>query len=397
MSTSTEAQLANLTALLETMTDKYNQIEKILESRLNVTQQAEYKDVIYTNSVVNTCKVSLEPIKSLASFSGEDLGIYSSWRQIATTIFSAFKGQEKSSTYFDATIIFRSKIIGKADSLLSSYGTKTHFDAIMARLDFAYANKTPIYILEQQLQTLVQGSNDLISFYGEIEKKLTLLVNKNIMSFGDSATAQAYNEKCREMALRTFINGVNPHLQRVLFAMQLPDLPTALVKAQELEANEQFTHLMHLNNSRQQNIKYREDRPNYRLPSLPKPQHQYNNNRPFPNDNTRQIARPEPMDVDQSFRQIRQNSQTHNRGFDKPFKYNQNNNSNNNKSFYPNNPQYRNNYDNKPQWENRQQQAFKRPPQQSMSNQHFGKTPRLNHLGNPVEIDHDVEFMNFLG
>lgn len=45
------------------------------------------------------------------------------------------------------------------------------------RLDFTYAEK------RQELSTLGQGNLTVLNFYDEVERKLTLLTNKTIMTY----------------------------------------------------------------------------------------------------------------------------------------------------------------------------------------------------------------------
>jgi len=76
----------------------------------------------------------------------------------------------------------RNKIRGNADAVLASFNTDLNFEAIVARLDFTYADKTPVRLIQQKLDTMRQGELSLNKYYDEIEKKLTLLNNKTLMS-----------------------------------------------------------------------------------------------------------------------------------------------------------------------------------------------------------------------
>lgn len=135
----------------------------------------------------------------------------------------------------------RNKVRGAADAVLSSFNTVLNFSAIIARLDFTYADKRPIYLIEQELSTLRQGSMSCLEFYDEVEKKLTLLANKTIMSY-ESSVADTINGKYRADALRVFISGLRKPLCDILFASRPSDLPSALALAQEVDANnERYT------------------------------------------------------------------------------------------------------------------------------------------------------------
>ncbi|KAH8386011.1 hypothetical protein KR093_004339, partial [Drosophila rubida] len=81
-----------------------------------------------------------------------------------------------------------------------------------------------------------EGEMPLLKYYDEIEKKLTLLTNKTLMSY-DAAAALVINEKYRSEALQTFVSGLKKSLKVAVFPSQPKDLPTALAIAQEAEAS----------------------------------------------------------------------------------------------------------------------------------------------------------------
>lgn len=80
----------------------------------------------------------------------------------------------------------------------------------------------------------------VLEYYNLVNKKLTLLTNKTIMTYGNKADViNEMNVKNRDSALRIFITGLNGNLSQVLFSIKPENLPNALAKAQELEANYQ--------------------------------------------------------------------------------------------------------------------------------------------------------------
>lgn len=151
------------------------------------------------------CEESLDIVKSLPDFEGKH-ETYVSWRQAAHTAYKLFEKYDGSSRHYQAVAIIRNKIKGPADMILSSFNTLLNFKAIIARLDFTYSDKRPIYLIEQELSTLRQGNLTLLEYYDEVEKKLTLLTNKTLMTY-DKTIAASLNEKYRMDALRVFISG----------------------------------------------------------------------------------------------------------------------------------------------------------------------------------------------
>jgi len=80
--------------------------------------------------------------------------------------------------------ILRNKITGRANDTLTNHGTVPNLEAILARLDFAYSDRHPLYIIEQELSALGQS---VLDYYYLVNKKLTLLMNKTIMTYDDKA------------------------------------------------------------------------------------------------------------------------------------------------------------------------------------------------------------------
>jgi len=69
--------------------------------------------------------------------------------------------------------------------------------------------------------------------YNEVNKKITLLISKTIMTYGkDSVITKETNK-----TVRIFISGLNGPISETLFSLNPPDLPNALGKVQELESN----------------------------------------------------------------------------------------------------------------------------------------------------------------
>lgn len=192
-----------------------------------------YEEARIVSSVV--CGEPLDVVKSLPEFEGK-IDNYVSWRQAAHTAYKVFERYDGSSKHYQAVAIIRNKIKGPADAVLASFNTVLNFSAIIARLDFTYADKRPIYLIEQELSTLRQGAQSVVQFYDEVERKLSLLTNKTLMTH-ERTLALTINGKYRQDALRVFISGLKKPLCDVLFSARPSDLPTALALAQEVEAN----------------------------------------------------------------------------------------------------------------------------------------------------------------
>jgi len=106
----------------------------------------------------------------------------------------------------------------------------------MPHFDFTYADKTPTHVIQQELSFSRQGDLPLRKNYDEVERKLTLLTNKIVMTH-DAAAAAVLNEQFRNDALHAFVSGLKKSLKVAVFPEEPRDLPTALALAQEAESS----------------------------------------------------------------------------------------------------------------------------------------------------------------
>ncbi|XP_037942884.1 putative uncharacterized protein DDB_G0282499 [Teleopsis dalmanni] len=273
-------------------------------SAVNTPKVVEFETEVVDSRII--CDETLDIVKSLPEFSGKNS--YVSWRAAAINSMSLYnRGSRK---YFGALTILRNKIIGEANDTLTNHGTCLNMDAIIARLDFAYSDKRPIHIIEQELSVLRQGNLSVMEYYNLVNKKLTLLINKTIMTHGsDESITKELNRKNRQNALRIFITGLKTPLSDILFSLCPEDLPNALAKAQELEANNLRARfaLNFQNNGKQtpmNNSNHYQNQYNRQRRYDHTPRNTIQNNLRFPKaniNNQNQIQEPVvPMEVDPS-------------------------------------------------------------------------------------------------
>jgi len=303
----------------------------------------------------------------------------------------------QSEQYFIALTILRNKILGAAHDALTNHGTVLNFRAILSRLDFIYSDKRPIHILESELSILRQGRMTVTEYYNEVNKKMTLLINKTIMTYGkDSVIAKETNKTIRSNALRIFISGLNGSISETLFSLNPPDLPNALAKVQELESNNfraqfanRFNGFKNENKYQGNNLRFDQKRQNN---NTNKTGNYWSNNQNYNwpqkgnfwqndnhNNNQKQQA-VEPMDVDPSIQL--QNKPSYNR------QPNNNWQANNNRGRYNNNYYQNNNRSNnyRANQNKEQTQAQKREPEGTV-NQPANKVTRLNNINEDHFLD----------
>lgn len=89
----------------------------------------------------------------MTAFTGQQ-DDYVSWRQSAVDAYEIFKPYHGSEAHYQTVSIIRNKIRGSARGLLVAHNTVSNFDAIIARLDCTYADKTSLRVLRQGLGTV---------------------------------------------------------------------------------------------------------------------------------------------------------------------------------------------------------------------------------------------------
>lgn len=217
---------------LQTQIDSLNRQHQVLQ--LQTTQPLpvdEHRDLTFT---INRAEdVSLHLFKTLPEFSGNRTS-YATWRTIVKTAMKLLQNHETSMQFCQALMIVRNKITGNASNILNNYNTPFNFDAIIDRLDFTYADKRPLYILEQEMLVLQQNKLSIDEFYDKVNEKLNAIVNKINMTYTNEVTAKAFIETINEKGLRTFITGLNNRRGEILYASNPSSLPEAYAKLQTI-------------------------------------------------------------------------------------------------------------------------------------------------------------------
>lgn len=264
-----QEQMATMNHQLQAL-DQTASIEEYQEVRVRVQ---DVKDI------------SLDIFKTLPEFGG-DRNKYAACRNSAMNVMKIFVGHTDKPRYFEA---LRNKIDGAASDALTNYNTVFNFDAIIARLDFTYADKRPIYIIEKEMIVLQQKNLSVEDFYDEVNKKLNALINKINMTHKERGIAEAMVRDASDKALRTFVTGLTGSLGRILYASNPTTLPEAYAKTKlQTIANDQ-ERIKFANQYNQARIVKQE-------PSRINPDFKPKSKTPFQNKRDK----PEPMEVDRS-------------------------------------------------------------------------------------------------
>lgn len=247
----------------------------------------EYQEV--NVNIRDVQDISLDMFKTLPEFSG-DRDKYPAWRSSAINVMKIFGNHTDKPRYFEALNIVRNKITSAASETLTNYNTVFNFDAIISRLDFTYADKRPIYIIEQEMIVLQQRALSIEDFYDAVNKQLNALINKINMTHKEKLVARAMVHEASEKALRTFVTGLRGDLGRILYASNPTTLPEAYAKIQTIINDQERIRFANQHNQPQRD---RQEPPRLNPNFKPKPKIPF---QPPQNKNDK----PEPMEVDRS-------------------------------------------------------------------------------------------------
>nr|ADI57936.1 gag protein [Drosophila melanogaster] len=318
-------------AVNQALTEQENRLKRDFQAQLDeVKQQMQHLRVeapqVETYQKITAgpevrCDIKLDIVKTMPDFSGEQ-DDYVSWRQSAVDAYEIFKRYNGSEAHYQAVSIIRNKIRGPARGLLVAHNTVLNFDAIIARLDCTYADKTSLRVLRQGLDTVRQGELSLMQYYDDVEKRLTLITNKIVMTH-EPDSAILFNNEVREDALHAFIAGLRKPLRAIVLPAQPKDLPSALALARESEATIERTnfaatyakaledkaityeHRKDRNHSREPHGRYsRAEDSQGKNPHFYKKQGGQNNS--AQNNNSYRNQSPEPMELGSTVTQRRQ-------------------------------------------------------------------------------------------
>lgn len=167
---------AKVQAALERQTRLFEEKLASLTNQLSQTRvSAPQIEIFHEVEIVPgaKCDEPLDVTKSIPEFDGK-IENYVSWRQAASAAFKVFEPYNGTSRHYQAVAIIINKVRGPADAVLASFNTVLNFKAIIARLDFTYADKTPVHVIQQQLSTHQQGNLPLLQYFDEVEKTHTI-------------------------------------------------------------------------------------------------------------------------------------------------------------------------------------------------------------------------------
>lgn len=240
-------KMAALQATIENMRTEHQRKVQNLEEQIRQVQHVEIipenQRVTIEPRITNENQVKLDVFKSLPIFDG-DINNYRIWREDATRMMESISDLNNQPIYAQALQIIKTKIQGSAAQLLANHGTIFNFYAIRDRLDKAYADTRPLYVLQDEMKNCSQGRKTLSEFYDEINKHLNLIISKISMSGYMEAVTRAMTSQAEEDSVRVFIAGVNnTFIQSTLYGNAPHDLEHAYTIARTIEHDNRHQNL----------------------------------------------------------------------------------------------------------------------------------------------------------
>ncbi|GBP04332.1 Retrovirus-related Gag polyprotein from transposon gypsy [Eumeta japonica] len=240
-------QMAVLKATIENMRTEHQRQVQNLEEQI---RQVEHVEVIPENQrvtieprITNENQVKLDVFKSLPVFDG-NINNYRIWREDATRMMETTSNLSNQPIYAQTLQIVKTKIQGSAAQLLANHGTIFNFYAIRDRLDKAYVDTRPLYVLQDEMKSCSQGRKTLPELYDEINKRLNLIISKISMSGHTEAVTRAMSSQAEEDSVRVFIAGVNnTFIQSTLYGNAPHNLEHAYTIARTIEDDNRHQNL----------------------------------------------------------------------------------------------------------------------------------------------------------
>lgn len=200
-----------------------------------------YKDI--TTVIASGNDIQLDSYKSIPEFSG-NRDQYRSWREQVTQRMKKIEAFKSHPKYEAALGIIRAKITNAASDILINNNTAYNIDAIIERLDFSYADKRPLYVVEAELTSIKQGGKSLQDYYDRINQALNMVITKIVMTYKNTAEQKSLIEEIQQKAIRAFIMGLkNPMIRSTLYGHTPKTLSMAFGIAQTIFYDNQFLQL----------------------------------------------------------------------------------------------------------------------------------------------------------
>uniref|UniRef100_A0A0A1WJ71 Retrovirus-related Gag polyprotein from transposon gypsy n=2 Tax=Zeugodacus cucurbitae TaxID=28588 RepID=A0A0A1WJ71_ZEUCU len=233
---------ANLIALTHVVADLQRQLSELQLGRSATIPQRTEQICSYTRPE----EVDLNMFKSLTQFNG-DYNEYRNWRKVATTLMEDIRQFEGHNIYAQALIMIRGKITGKAAQILINHNVKRNFQDIIDRLDDSYADKRPIYVLEEDMMKIQQKELPLHVYYDNLNQALNVVLSKIEMTHKEERITQVLTQEIQAKAIRTFVTGLRSvAIKNAIYARACTTLADAYSIARTMQHDSHHQNLEYI-------------------------------------------------------------------------------------------------------------------------------------------------------
>lgn len=176
-----------------------------------------------------------DSVKLLRTFDGQ-AERYLSWINQVQSIIDDYEIIKEKPLFRSIVQHIRRKIVGNADIVLCSYDIEDDdWPEIKKILELHFADKRDIHTLHRQLYQLSRERRTVEQFYLEVNKYLSLIVNRLKSEY--QSAAKVLIEEYRNKALDVFIDGLNEREATLMIIRRPKDLPEAFAFYLEIEDN----------------------------------------------------------------------------------------------------------------------------------------------------------------
>lgn len=210
-------------------------------ARALATRKVVHEDIITT--ITNPDQIQLESYRSIPEFNGDKTN-YQSWRSQVSRRMSIIEQFRTHPKYEAALGIIRAKITGAASDALTNNKTAYNIDAIIERLNAAYADQRYLYITEAEMTSIRQHGKTLQEYHDAINQALKLVISRIILPYKTPEEQRVLINQVQVKAIRTFIIGLKSYFMRnILYGGAYGTLAEVYSTAQTIYYDDQYLEL----------------------------------------------------------------------------------------------------------------------------------------------------------
>lgn len=241
-------RLEQISLKLEVCEDQISKFHESQNVQTKLMERAE-EDEDIVPEIESGDQIQLESYRSIPTFSGVR-GTYRPWRNQVVRRMKMIDSFRKHPKYEAALGIIRSKIVGHASDILTNNRTAYNIVAIIKTLDFSFADKRPLYVVEAEMTSIKQLGKTLHEFYDAISHALNLVIHKIALDYrGKLDHQEALVDEAQLKAVRAFIIGLkSQQIRHILYGRTPGTLAEAFAIAQTVYYDHQHLQLDQCNN-----------------------------------------------------------------------------------------------------------------------------------------------------